>query len=178
MSITHDETAVKSITHDGYTVKTWIHDGIEIFKLATNTAISFIKSSFSGSSGDWLYAANAKIYSNIDTSLYKGVQFYVNRASIGCSFRQRWVYLKVCAFTSGTTIDVNTTTDNNKGAIAIVSAYRDINGEKTDSSVAGNTVTLTFTQSTGNVDLAVVGQGSTTTDNLAWQLSNPILLAR
>ena len=182
MSVTHNNTIMKTGTHNSSAIKSWVHNGIEVFKAAVNKAITLITSVYSTSSEEWPYNANAAIYKNVDLSLYKGVQFYVDAAKIKCDFKGGYNNnLYVVALPSGTTIYTEQGVDltNAKGTIQIAYAYRDGNDNETRTSQAGKTLTLNFTATSGMVDLAVIGRGSgSTSTGITWQLSNVILLAR
>ena len=181
MSVTHNNTIMKTGTHNSSAIKSWVHNGIEVFKAAVNKAITLITSVYSTSSEKWPYNANAAIYKNVDLSLYKGVQFYVDAAKIKCDFKGYNNNLYVVALPSGTTIYTEQGVDvtNAKGTIQIAYATRNAAGEETRTSQAGKTLTLNFTATSGTVDLAVIGRGSgSTSTGITWQLSNVILLAR
>lgn len=162
--------------------------GKDIWKKVVDKVISLLVSSKVSNAQCYPYNANATIYKNIDLSLYKGIQFYVYYATIGCSHEGGSANLLVAAFASGTT-EVDLLTNNtknlngNKGYISIASAYRGYvsagNNKEYRTSTSQKTLTFDFTESEGEVDLFVVGIGSgAPTPDYNWSLSNAILLAR
>ena len=172
----------------GHDVTRMRYKGEDVWKKVVDKAISLLVSSRVNNTQCYPYNANATIYKNIDLSLYKGIQFDVYYATIGCSHEGGNANLLVVAFASGTT-EVDILTNNtknlngNKGYISIASAYRGYssanNNKEYRTSTYQKTLTFDFTESEGEVDLFVVGIGSgAPTPDYNWSLSNAILLAR
>ena len=177
----HNGVKMKEMTYNGQKVKTWVHNAVAVFKSVVDTAITLLVSSKVINHDHYPYSLNAKIYTGVDTSLYKGLQFHVDSAVIGCNWSGHNTNLGVKAFPEGTTSgELEQNTAVHCGAVTIASAYR-MQGASSDtrSSQTGKTVTLEFTQSEGIVDLWVQGTGTgTNTPTAGWALSNCILLAR
>lgn len=163
--------SLEKMTHNGHKVKKWFHNGVNVWNYIVDTAITLIVSS-KNSAGAliWPYELNAKIYENIDMSLYKGIQVYVDAADIDCNFSNNGCYLRVTACNDGNF-------DNNLGFVQIASCYNNGSGT-TNTSEKGKTVNFEFTTDNGFTDLYVLGMGGGTSDGGSWSLSNAILLAR
>lgn len=173
MPLIVNDMTIKAVDFNGNDLKKVFCDDYQIWSKAVDTPITFSPSSGSkgnGSSNFWPYEYTAPtIYSGIDLSLYKGVQFYVNHAYINVNFNQKDTYLSVEAYNSeGTKI----------GSTTIAYKYRNSEGTSSTTSYDGKTLTINFTQDTGIGYLKVAAHGGSTTDKLEWTLSKGILLAR
>lgn len=140
-----------------------------IWKRVVDTAITLLRSSAYAGDPCYAYNINATIYENIDMSLYKGIQFYVDKAYVNALHSGGHTSISVVAYEGET----------NVGSQTIASCANGNNGEQWLNSNAGKTLTLEFTSDEGMADLKVVGSTDGTPSSKAeWALSNAVLLAR
>ena len=140
-----------------------------VWKRVIDTPITLLRSSASAGDPCYAYNINATIYENIDMSLYKGIQFYVDKAYVNALHTGGHTSINVVAYEGET----------NVGSQTIASCTNGNNGEQWLSSNAGKTLTLEFTSDEGLATLKVVGSTDGTPSSKAeWALSNAVLLAR
>lgn len=160
---------MNKMTHDGYLVTRWFHNGVNIWNYVVDTAITLLTSSASAGNPCYAYQISKTIYEDIDMSLFKGVQYYVDNATINALHTGGNASINVVAYEGEEVV----------GQQTIASGWVDWTGKGYESSSAKKTLTLEFTKDVGMATLKVVGTtDGTPSSKAAWALKDAVLLAR
>lgn len=169
-------TTITDVKFNGTTLTKIIFNGVTVFqKIVENLAITLTNSYKNVTGSFHTYDANARLYTKIDTSLYKAIQFNVTESWITTNFASNTTYLKVVTYNQGGyTLEESDIVDS----IEICKCQSNSSGVCTWTSQAGKWLTLNFSKTSGEVELYVIGTGVSTVSQITYDLREATLIAR